>query len=226
MTSRRIRFVFLLLALFTGWGCVKDITDLEKYQNPPWVKGKMFTQISNEEDLTTFVECLKITGYDTLLEKSGSYTVFAPTNDAFKRFFEENPGYSSVQNIPEKELKAIVEYQILTNAWSRSQFQTLDIDGWIDKDNELSKPRAFKRITLLKDENKKYPVKKIGDYYRIVDPSEATEQKVSFTQSNKYTPVFFQEFFFINDQNYGDYEFYFNRTFSPGKLYFAGAEIV
>jgi len=225
--SRRFHF-FLLTAFLIGisWGCHEDITDLEKYKSPAWLKGKLFTQLKAQEDLNIFISCLEKTGYDTILNTSGSYTVFAPTDEAFQKFFQDNPQYNSIDDIPAKELDAIIRYQIIYNAWTERQFQTLDVSGWIDPDNELSKPRAYKRATLFYEENKKFPVKRIGSYYKIVDSLEATNKKLAYTEYNKYCPIFFQEFFDVYDLNYNDYEFYFNRSFDPGKIYFAGAEVI
>src|SRR4030042_811729 len=222
-------FHFLLtVAFLVGicWGCHEDITDLEKYKSPEWLKGKLFTQIKAQEDLNIFISCLEKTGYDTLLNTSGSYTVFAPTDEAFQKFFQDHPVYSSIEDIPVKELDAIIRYQIIYNAWTKRQFQTLDVSGWIDPDNELSEPRAYKRATLFYEENKSFPAKRFGSYYRIVDSTESTSNKIAYTEFNKYCPIFFQEFFNVYDLNYNDYEFYFNRSFDPGKIYFAGAEII
>lgn len=222
-------FHFLLALVFLvgiSWGCHEDITDLEKYKSPAWLKGKLFTQIKAQEDLNIFISCLEKTGYDTILNTSGSYTVFAPTDEAFQKFFQDNPQYNSIEDIPVKDLDAMVRYQIIYNAWTEKQFQTLDISGWIDPDNELSKPRAYKRATLFYDENKSFPAKRFGSYYRIIDSTESTGNKIAYTDFNKYCPIFFQEFFNVYDLNYNDYEFYFNRSFDPGKIYFAGAEII
>jgi uncharacterized surface protein with fasciclin (FAS1) repeats len=223
------KFRFLLLAIFLiviGWGCHEDITDLEKYKSPAWLKGKLFTQLKAQEDLNIFISCLEKTGYDTILNTSGSYTVFAPTDEAFQKFFQDNTQYNSIEDIPVKDLDAMVRYHIIYNAWTERQFQTLDVSGWIDPDNELSKPRAYKRATLFYEENKKFPVKRIGSYYKIVDSLEATNKKLAFTEYNKYCPIFFQNFFDVYDLNYNDYEFYFNRSFDPGKIYYADAEVI
>ena len=225
--SKNFHFLMVIILLVgICWGCHEDITDLEKYKSPSWLKGKLFTQIKAQKDLNIFISCLEKTGYDTLLNTSGSYTVFAPTDEAFQNFFQDHPEYSSIEDIPVKELDDMVRYQIIYNAWTKRQFQTLDVSGWIDPDNELSVPRAYKRSTLLYEENKSFPAKRFGSYYRIVDSLESTSNKIAYTEFNKYCPIFFQEFFNVYDLNYSDYEFYFNRSFDPGKIYFAGAEII
>ena len=205
--------------------CV-DIYELEKYQSPKWLEGKLYTQISTREDLSTFGKCLELTGYDTLLNISGSYTVFAPSNDAFNQFFNENPEYASdVTNIPYDELLRIVRFHIIQNAWSKAQLQKLDIGGWIDPSDPDSEPNAYKRQTLLKDPNTKYWVKYSKDLYSIVDSTQANDYRIAITRSRKYVPIFFREFFGLNDLSSSDYQFYFDRPFEGNNIYYGGAKL-
>ena len=228
MFNKCARYITITLISIAGiflYGCKDDILDREKYQIPEWQQGKLFTKIQEEDDLKTFANLLELTGYDSLLNKSGSYTVFAPTDEAFKRFFEEYPEYQFTNDSKASpDLIALVEFQILYNAWSQDQFQSLDIDGWIDPKDELSEPKAFKRKTLYGEINKRYPVIQKGEYDQIVDSFATNKYRMAFTQSKKYCPVFFDEFFNVYDLSPVDYEFYFNRRFNSGKLYFAGAE--
>src|SRR4030042_4188528 len=123
-------------------GCV-DIYELDKYQRPEWLAGKLYTQIEAQDNLNIFAECLRVTGYDTVLDLSGSFTVFAPSDEAFAEYFMAHPEHgNSVSGIPYSKVLELVQYNIIQNAWSRSQLQRLDIDGWIDPSNPESEPRA------------------------------------------------------------------------------------
>jgi len=218
----------VLLTILTGMlmcGCT-DIYELDKYKSPPWLAGKLYTQISQQENLSTFTKALQLTGYDTILNISGSYSVFAPSDEAFSQFFSENPQYDGkISNIPLDELASIVKYHIIQNAWSKKQLQTLDIDGWIDPDDPENQPRAFKRQTLLKYPNLKYWIKSTKGNYLIVDSTETSEYLIVFNRSRKYIPIFYQDFFEIFDLSTDDYEFYFDRQFDRDYLYYAGARV-
>lgn len=220
-------FVTLILVVIFNNGC-KDIEDQEIYQPPEWAEGKLFTQIEMQDDLNTFREIVQITGYDTIINTSGSYTVFAPTDEAFDAFFQSNPEYRALMESEEssEKLNDLIEYQIIFNAWTEEQFQSLDIFGWVDDKNKWSEPRAYKRKTLLREDNEPYPSKLVGNKYKIVNPSEATKSSIAFTESNKYAPVYFDEFFDVFNLSYSDYEYYYNREFEPGNIYFAGAKIL
>ena len=114
---RKTSLLFLTGSLFLV-GC-KDIYDLEKYQRPDWLSGKIYTQISAEPDLSYFKTCLDLTGYDSILDVTGFYTVFAPTNEAFTQWFSEHPEYgNALENISAQDLENLVERHILQNGWS------------------------------------------------------------------------------------------------------------
>ena len=213
-----------MMAILTLWSCKEEN---EKYQPPEWQAGKIGTQIAEYEDLTIFQECLKKAGYHEILNTSGSYTVFAPNNSAFETFFQKNPEYKAQLESEEESdlINALVEFHLLYNSWSKDQFQNLDITGWVDPKNELSEPRAYKRKTLYRPANKSYPAKRRGNLFQVVQPEEAVTSKIAYTQSTKYAPIFFDEFFDLYNLTLSDYEFYFNRTYESGKLYFCNAAI-
>ncbi|MFC2090830.1 fasciclin domain-containing protein, partial [Bacteroidota bacterium] len=218
----------IIAALFIGCifllGC-RDIYELEKYQRPDWLAGKIFTQITTRPDLSVFQECLVETGYDTILEATGFYTVLGPTNQAFEEWFGLHPEYGgTVQGIPPKVLENLVERHILQNGWSKKQMQSLDIYGWIDRDDPFNdKPRGYKRQTIQKDANKKYYLAANG---RIVDSTEAVDYKKVYFETRKYAPIFFDEYFGVNNLQTSDYNFYFDREFESGNVYVGNAKIV
>lgn len=218
------RILFLLIVLGGAiQGCQRDLEDLEKYQPQDWLKGKIFSQIEAEDDLMYFIRCLERTGYDTILNTSGSYTVFAPTDAAFETFFQEHNEYKDVEDIPLEELIPIVEYQMIFDAWSMVQFQMLDYDGWVDPANKLQEPRAYKYKTIYQPAHRAFPARYSGGKYMIADENESNRSMVAYTNSNKYSPVFFSEYFNVHDILVSDFDFYFNRAFEPGYLYYGAA---
>ncbi|KAF0235241.1 MAG: hypothetical protein FD181_3562 [Prolixibacteraceae bacterium] len=201
-TKPLLLFTMFLILLY---GCTKE-PDI--YQRPDWLAGKVYTQILAQPELSTFATAIELTGYDKILDVSGSYTVFSPSNEAFQMYFANNPKYKSVQDIPISELTEIVKYHIVQNPWSKDQLRTLDIYGWIDTlDLNNNKPKGFKRETLLLYPNRKYGIASSG--------TGSTSKFIILDTFNIY------------DLNKGDYEFYFNRSFdSPNDMYYAGAKMI
>ena len=223
----KVTYIILLLLLLSFLGC-EDITEQAKYQRPSWLAGKLYTQIAAEEDLSLFAQCLELTGYDTILDISGSFSVFAPHNEAFGLFFQDHPEYGGqVENIPLAKLDQIVRIHIIQNSWSKLQLQSLDIYGWIDEDDpENDKPRGYKRQTLLRDENQKYWVYSKKGNTTIVDSTESNSYRMVYTPSRKYAPLFFDEYFPINKLATSDYDFYYGRSYEPGNIFYSEGKVL
>jgi len=211
-------------------GCDPELKREDKYARPEWLAGKVYTQMLEQPDLSTFTLCVELTGYDTIIDRSGSYTIFAPDNDAFATWFQQHPVYNVVEDIPYEELDKLVKYHMVQNPWSKIQLRSLDVWGWIDTlDINNDKPRGFKRETLLLEKNRKLGIKyiEVGKDVQIVDTLESSWHRMYYTDSRKFAPVFFKEYFDIYNLNTDDYTFYFDRPIeSTDDLYFAGAKVI
>ncbi len=228
--NKQLTLIALLVVLF--FGCKKDF---DKYDRPDWLAGKLYTQILTRPELSTFAELLKISGYDTIIDVSGSSTVFAPSNDAFKEYFQNNLKYKSVSEMSKAEVIKLVKYHLVQNSWSKKQLTQLDVWGWIDTlDLKNNMPKGYKRETLLLGKNQKYGVvwskyKRLNStIYRtnIIDTTSTSWYRRVFTDSRKYAPIFYKEYFDIYNLSTSDYTFYYNRPFlSASDLYYAGSRI-
>ncbi len=223
------KLLFLALLFASIISCKEDLELSDKYARPDWLAGKLFIQIKSRPELSQFARCLEITGYDTIINTSGSYTVFAPDNDAFTLYLQSHPGYNSVTDIPPDELNRIVKFHIVQNPWSKLQLRSLDVHGWIDStDINNDKPKGFKRETLLRDKDPKYGVKvNENKVIAIVDTLLTDWYRRQATDSRKYAPVFYNEYFNIFDLSSNDFTFYFERPFdSPNDIYFVSGKII
>ncbi|MCF8380594.1 MAG: fasciclin domain-containing protein [Bacteroidales bacterium] len=220
MNKYFLYFIFLLI--FSS--CQKDLEDLEKYKAPSWLKGKLYSQVEDQENLKIFTECLSLTGIDTIINTSGLYTVFAPSDEAFALYFSDHPEYSNdVKNIPLEELENLVEFHIIQNSWSKVQLRKINLDGWIDEEENVEH-RANKKETLYKQKNLKYNVNySVEEGFKITN-NEAALSLTAFTRSRKYVPVFFSEYFTTYGIPESDYQYYFNRPFNGG-IYYAKAKV-
>lgn len=209
-------------------GC-KKLEDEDIYRRPDWLEGKLYTQISLQDDISVFASALELTGLSDIIEKTGYFTVFAPTNSAFELYFQKHPEYGKdVGNIPKDELEKIIRFHIIQNGWTKNQLRSLDINGWIDpKDPNYNEPKGYKRETMLKDSIKKVWVYEKKGIYKIVNESASNKSMMVFPDSRKYAPFFYPEFFEINDYSSNDYEFYFERPYEgSGSIYYANALII
>ncbi|HPB04684.1 MAG TPA: fasciclin domain-containing protein [Prolixibacteraceae bacterium] len=222
------KFLWSILVLLIIFFSCKD--DQDKYARPEWLAGKVYSQIEDVDELSEFAKCIKIVGYDSVINVSGSYTVFAPTNDAIKQYLQKN-NYSSVDDIPRAKLLEIVKYHIVQNPWSRDQLRSLDVNGWIDpEDEENDEPRGFKRQTLLLRDNFKCGVKVLDQEKKmlmIIDSSTTTWNRRVITDSRKFAPIFYAEYFGIYNLQLSDYAFYFDRQFeNADDMYYVDAKLL
>lgn len=231
--NKQLILITLFVLLF--FGCKEDF---DKFERPTWLAGKLYAQILTQPELSTFAELLQISGYDTIIDVSGSYTVFAPSNDAFAKYFQDNPTYKKVADIPKSEVLNLVKYHLVQNAWSKKQLTTLDVHGWIDTlDLSNDEPKGYKRETLLREKNKLYGVawskyKRLGEGTQpkrqdVIDTTATSWHRRVFTDSRKYAPLFYKEYFDIYDLVAAtDFEFYFGRQFEAmSDIYYLNAKI-
>lgn len=231
MTKNKL-LTLIALVLLVFYSCRKDVE--EKYARPDWLAGKLYTQILEQPELSTFAELVKISGYDTIIDVSGSYTVFAPSNEAFNLYFQ-NSQYKSVSQMPKSEVMKLVKFHLVQNPWTKKQLQQLDIYGWIDTlDLRNNLPRGYKRETLLLEKNPKFGIvystylKQNSKLKRtnLIDTTATSWNRKVFADSRKFSPIFFKDYFDIYDLTPSDYEFYYGRPFTVGDIYYSNGKIV
>lgn len=213
----------ILFYLFVG--CEK-LSEQDIYKRPDWLPGKLYTSVAAQENLSLFAECIHLTGLDSIIDVSGSWTVFAPTNEAIQQFLTENH-YSKITEIPLLELEKICKFHIVQNPWTMDQLQSLSPYGWRSGNSNNSYSYAYKRQTILKNPNEKYWINKTEDKDRIVlDSTGADTYKMVYAESRKYVPIFYDDYLVKNELTPADYLYYFDRIYEPGNIYYAGAKIL
>ncbi|MBW6534147.1 MAG: fasciclin domain-containing protein [Mariniphaga sp.] len=219
---------FLLLPailLFLVTGC-EMWPEHEKYERPEWLPGKLYTTLLVQENITMFAECLRLAGLDKIIDVSGSWSVFAPTDEAMKQFLAENQ-YAGISDIPSDELEKITEFHIIQNPWTLEQLQSLGVNGWKTGNDNISNPYAFKRETMLRNPVEKYWIKRDRKKDMVLLDSVISDgYKRVYVSSRKYAPIFYDDYLKLSGLTPGDYRFYFDREYEPGNIYFAGAKIL
>ncbi len=223
-SSAIFKGILVTLAILCA-GC-EEYSTHEKFKRPDWLPGKLYTAVESREDLTLFAECLRLAGLDTILDVSGSFTVFAPTDEAMETFLAEHQ-YAGVSDIPLPMLEHITEFHIIQNPWTLEQLQTLSANGWRTGDNNNGNTYAYKRQTILKNPAEKYWTTRKKDREMIVIDSTISESyKKVYVGSRKYVPIFYDAYMEFNRLTSGDFRYYFDRGYEPGNVYFAGARIL
>ncbi len=224
MKNQKLHLLFLGM-LFLFFGCEK-YNEQGKYQRPDWLPGKLYTTVLAQENLSMFAECLKLAGLDSILDVSGSWTVFAPDNEAMEQYLSDNH-FTRISDIPSDELEKITEFHVIQNPWSLDQLQNLSAYGWRIGKYKNSDSYAYKRQTMYKRSDEKYWVKRMNRKEVIVIDSATTDRyKKVFVESRKNVPIFYDEYLDNNGLSSVDFSFYFNRPYEHGNVYYAGAKVI
>lgn len=230
-----INLKFRPIHSYVGWGFQLALgilflhscqPEFKKFESPEWIEGKLFKQLQSIPGTDSFEICVRRTGFDTILN-GDNFTVFSPDNKAFREYFSTHPSYASIGDMPEKELRVLVQSHIIHNPWSRDQLQRANEEGWINKrDPNNDKPWGYKRQTLYREANRKYWIQVDRDgSYAIVDSLKSKDYRIVYQPSRKYVPVFFDQYMELAGMESADFEFYFDRPFEPGYMYLAGAQL-
>jgi transforming growth factor-beta-induced protein len=102
----------LLLGMFVMTSCSEDDEDDHQMMEP--VESNTIVDVaSDNDDFSILVDALVMTGLDdALADEDASFTVFAPTNDAFTAFLDEL-GVSVLEDIPSETLTSVLLYHVL-----------------------------------------------------------------------------------------------------------------
>jgi uncharacterized surface protein with fasciclin (FAS1) repeats len=188
-------FFACLLLLHTG--CEKKFD--EYYKVPEDLIGTILDVLEEDGNYTQFCRAVEMVEFDDVLGKTGNFTVFAPDDDAFTEFFNEY-GYSSLDDIPEEELKGIVFYHIVF--WAYSRFMLLyglniqDVEIDYSTENFKQPTRYTPPMTVEFDT--------LGRQYNVY-------------HETKYIPVYSNEYFSELDLDAAEnYEFLYPGTTFKG----------
>ena len=80
-------FGIFVVTFYTS--CVDRFDEIEKYQRPERLQGKIYTIISNQENMSVFSQFMVDIGYDKVVDKTGTYAVFVPTDDVMIKYLQE-----------------------------------------------------------------------------------------------------------------------------------------
>ncbi|WP_406683222.1 fasciclin domain-containing protein [Seonamhaeicola sp. MEBiC1930] len=114
--------LLLLLAFVVTFGCKPDPLE---YARPDNLVGTLVPQLEGLGTFNYYLQGLKQNGYEEPLTKGGSWTLFAPTDEAFESFMAEE-GYASFASIPPERVENIIKYSIIISAWNTTTLTYYD----------------------------------------------------------------------------------------------------
>jgi uncharacterized surface protein with fasciclin (FAS1) repeats len=135
--KRIIQFFLCVLCVFPLIQCNEEVENY--YERPDWLEKPIYEVLAQDGNFSQYLQCVDKTEYAQVLKGAGLYTVFAPNDEAFSAYLKEKT-CSSVNDLPEEELKNLVAYSIVYSQWSSEH-----LGDYLSE--ELYVPGAFKRKT-------------------------------------------------------------------------------
>lgn len=193
-------FVFPLLALFAS--CSQELDPY--YERPAGLEDPIFQQLEARGNFKSLTTLIGKAGYKDILSKSGYWTMMAPNDEAFAKFFQEK-GFSDVSKVDSITAAKIVKYALIYNAFRSEQLSDYQsASGWVP-DN------AFRRRTAFYDG---FQTKTINGSPMVVvgsnrNNTNGSNYYVAGDNNNKYISYFEKEFFAMQSLNASDYNYFY-----------------
>lgn len=168
-----IKMLIVFISFIAFVGCRGDIDAYD--ETPDWLRGNAYQYMKSEGNFTLFLEAIDMTGYTEMVNGKGLCTVFAPDDDAFKAWLTGN-GYSSLTDVKPEELKQLVGYHLVQQAFSRSLLLDFQMNPVVGGGVTSTSGLAYKYKTFAKAE----PIEMFNPLI---------QQTVKVYQREKYLPV-------------------------------------
>ncbi|WP_197082303.1 fasciclin domain-containing protein [Pedobacter sp. BMA] len=196
-------FVLLTFVIVLS-SCRKKEFD-EFYGRPETLADPIYQQLQAKGNFTKFLECIDKSGYKETLSAAGSWTVFAPTDEAFALYLKEN----NLTEISADQASAIVRYSMTYDGEKIERLSdNLTARGFV-------KNSGFRRRTVFYD----FVYDGIDNDGRSIKVIAANRNGsyLSTDFNNKNLPYFLPPFMTFAGIGATDYNYFFPGTEYTGK---------
>lgn len=193
----------------------------EYYERPENLQPPIYQQLEAQGKFKTFLALIEKADYKNTLSAAGYWTLFAPNDQAFVKYFEAN-GISGVDAIDKATAAKIVRYALVYNAFMTDRLSDYqDNAGWVES-------QAFKRRTAyykgvytgsVRIGNQILPNQNIISGNRIGG-------FVFADNNNKYIPYFLEDYLASQRLSSFDYNFFYPNVSWNGSFHVANAKVV
>ncbi|GEL10817.1 hypothetical protein FGL01_15560 [Flavobacterium glycines] len=179
----------------------------EYYGRPDYLEDPIYQQLDARGNFKNFTALIQKAGYKDILSKAGYWTMFAPNDAAFEKYFQDN-SISDVSKIDDATAAKIVRYALVYNAFREDQLSDYQgSKGW-EVDN------AFRRRTAYYDG---FLNKTINGQPKVIVGSNrnGANNYISGDNNNKYISYFTKEYFEAKGLSSFDFNYFYpNATYS------------
>lgn len=196
--------IFLFFLLFLSLvGCNKEEFD-EYYARPESLEDPVYQILESRGNFTNLTTLIERAGYKDILGKAGYWTMFAPNDLAFEKFFQENTQIGSLSDIDSLTAQKIVKYALVYNAFRTDRIADFQAAGGWEPD------MAWKRRTAYYEGF--YTEKVDGNELVVISSSRNNNGSGNYyvpADNNKYIPYFHENFMDFQGLSAYDYNYFF-----------------
>ena len=102
----------------------------EYYGRPEGLEPPVYQILQSKGGFTSLLACIDKAGYKEILSNAGYWTLFAPTDEAFSKYFKER-NISGVEAIDAETAQKIVRYCLVYNSFNTDRLDDYQANiGW------------------------------------------------------------------------------------------------
>ncbi|WP_028376224.1 fasciclin domain-containing protein [Leeuwenhoekiella sp. MAR_2009_132] len=209
MNKKLHHYLLLLFVLVTLGSCSREEVD-EYYARPDDLEDPIFQQLEARGNFSNFTTLIDKAGYKDILSKSGYWTMMAPNDAAFSKYFAEN-NISNVSQIDSVTAAKIVRYALIYNAFRTERLSDYQSRGGWEESN------SFRRRTAYYDG---FQTKTVNGKSMIVvgsnrNNSPGGDYYIPGDNNNKYLTYFLEEYMTNAGLGASDYNYFYpNSTYT------------
>ena len=123
--KRLFNGALLLSLLFLVGSCSNEFDDY--YERPGWLEDDAYEVLKKKGNFTNYLKLVDKTLFAKVVHGSGSYTFFAPNDEAFETYLREN-NLKSVDDISDEKAAEIVSFTMVYNQYESARLG----DSWVE----------------------------------------------------------------------------------------------
>lgn len=207
--------IIILCIIMAAFGCKPDPLE---YARPDDLAGTIYSQLESLGEFNHYLQALDQSVFKEPLEKGGSWTVFAPNDEAFEEFMS-NEGYATFEAIPAERIDDIVRFSIISDGWN-----TTTLTFFL---NRFYEGQSFRRNTQYQSPYRQINTDTLQHILNFDEVEPATEYTIDPSLGRfKTTNYFLESYLEENGVETTDYEFmYPEQTWNPGDMKVFGASV-
>ncbi len=134
----QMRTFFILFVAFSSLvSCTRE--ELDIYARPAGLEPPIYQQLQAKKNFNTLLQVIDKSGYQRTLSSAGYWTMFAPNDEAFTKYFQKNS--LTIGTIDSTKARELIQYLLVYNAFDKDRLDDYHSTiGWVPS-------KAFRRRT-------------------------------------------------------------------------------